>query len=908
MPTLEILSPGVYGFERTPRRTPEGVSPGKAAFVGWTDEGPENTPIEVRSVQEFTTVFGPITTLGLTPICTRAFFDMGGERLYVVRVVAADAVKAEVEVDATPGPVKWTFRSRGSGAYGNDTTVRIKGNQNWLDRTPGAPAWEKFDLLVLRPADFDPTFLESVETYEAVQFTDPTASDYIMNVFDDPRTQSLLLEVIEGAGGTPSALLGSTEADESVGVGNGVLTDFTFTLAETRVLDGSVRIVAGGTQVNDEAQTTTPAINGIATAFTLTLPTAPVLDGSVRFFFAQTGDQIAQTPAITGAIDGVNDTFTIAVGAVGEAIHRENTVFRIRYAATAPSSPELLFTIGGVAATHDLSTTPLSDTPVHPGSVSIAVDMDGSGAQVITDDGAGNLTGTGGVLPGGGTINYATGATTGTTAPLTALSTIIATYSISEVITKAASADNMAQGVALVGDVGAGPNTINLVDSVTAPTTNGLISFTTANPPLIGSTIYLDYVRLGIINSNVAGVLSGDVTGVANTIDFETGIASFTTSVAPKTGTSLDADYQTGLIVTDNGLGRLVGNVDPDGANTINYDTGAVNVTFSSAPLNLAAILANYDVLDSFVDFPLTGGANGSAIGRNDISAAALETSKAGIYALDRVEEPLNVVVPDFEGSEFVQFDLIQFCKNRSNERYALMCFANGTLPAEAAQYVQVTQAWDEKVGAMYYPNLYYLNDVTNRPELIPMSAAVAGIYAKTANRKNVGKTPGGVEDGALDGENVVGVELVLEKADRDLLYQSRINPIISSLATGRAVWGGRSLSRDLRWRYVNARQLHNFLMYTISLNLQWAVFENNGPALWLKIETAVDGYMRSLFNLGYFAGDLASDAYFVKCNATNNNANTVAQGRAIVDVGFSPNTPAEFIIFNLQQPVGQTA
>jgi phage tail sheath protein FI len=85
-------------------------------------------------------------------------------------------------------------------------------------------------------------------------------------------------------------------------------------------------------------------------------------------------------------------------------------------------------------------------------------------------------------------------------------------------------------------------------------------------------------------------------------------------------------------------------------------------------------------------------------------------------------------------------------------------------------------------------------------------------------------------------------------------------------------------------------------------------VFENNGPALWLKIETAVDGYMRSLYRLGYFAGNNESDAYFVTCNGTNNNAATVAAGRAIVDVGFSPATPAEFVIFNLQQPVGQTA
>lgn len=913
MPTLEILSPGVYGFERTPARAPEGISPAKASFIGWTDEGPSNTPVEVRSVEEFTSLFGGITGLGIVPMAVRAFFATGGERAYIVRAVAADAVAAEVEVDPVPGPVKWTFRSRGEGVWGNDTVVRIRGNRNFLDSTPGAPAWDKFDLLVLRPSDFDPDIQEAKETYEALQFTDPNAGDYIMNVIADPRRPSALIEVIEGAGGVPTGLIGSTVADENKGMGTGVQTAFTFTLLQTRVLPGSVRIVAGGTQINDQAQTPTPAVDGVAAAFTLTLPTVPVLDGSVRLFFAKTGDVIAEAPAVTGLINGTNKDFTIAALALSDEVYRENTVFRIRYAATAPSSPELLFTIGGVAAAHDLSTTPLSDTPVHPGTVAIAVDTVANGPQVITDDGAGNLTNPL-ALAAPGTIDYATGAMTGVTLSLVALSTVTATYSISNVITKPASTDNLAQAVQLAGSVdpagfgggGAAANFINLVNSVAAPTGSGLIQFRTLVAPLSGSTIYVDFVRLGVINSNVAGVLSGDVTGVGNTINFTTGVATFTANVAPKTGTTIDADYQTGLIVTDNGLGALVGNVDATGTNTINYDTGAVAVTFSTAPLNGAAILANYDVLDAFVDFPLAGGLDGSAIGRNDISAIALESQRKGIYALDLVEEPLNVVVPDFEGSEFVQFDLVEFCKARANSRYAIMCFANGTEPDEAAQYNLVTQAWDEKVGALYYPNVYFLNEVTQHPELVPASAFVAGVYAKTANTKNVGKAPAGVEDGALDGEGTVGAERKVELEDRNNLYQSRINPIISSDATGLAVWGARSLSKDTRWRYVNWRLLHNFLMYSINLQLQWAVFENNGPPLWAKIETAVKGYMGSLFRLGYFAGATEAEAFFVKCNSTNNNATTISQGKAIIDIGFSPNTPAEFIIFNLQQPVGQ--
>jgi hypothetical protein len=916
VPILEVRSPGVYGFEREPSRAPEGLSPAKAAFVGWTDEGLTNSPVEVRSFEEFERIFGNISTLGLVPIEVNAFFATGGERCYIVRAVAADAVAAAVDIDTAP--VKWTFTSNGEGVWGNDTTVRIRGNRNFLNRTTGSVAWEKFDVLILRPSDFDDTILEAQETFTAVQFTDPDAGDYVSLVMLDPRAPSTLVDITEGAGGTPAGLLATQVEDEVVVAGgsvNGIDTNFSGTLALFPVLDGSLTLIAADATIDDEAQTPNPAITGSEAAFSFTLPTAPVLDGSLRLFFAKTPDVVAETPVLAIGTIGVDTTYQIAASALANPVHRENTVFRIRYAAVAASSPENLLVGATGGQNLDLSTTPLTDTPVHPGTVSIACDTIDDGPTTIIDDGNGNLSGVS--LPGGGTINYTTGVMSGlitgsAASGLTAVSNVVATYDESSVITKAASADNMAQGVALAGAVVVGPGSVmDLVDSLTAPTGNGVIDFVTSTIPLGGTQIYVDYVPLGIVESDVAGTLTGDL-GAAdptytNTVDFTTGVVALRFDTNVKNTTTIDADYQTGQVATDDGLGRLVGDVDPAGTNTIDYATGAYDIDWDSPPVGGTAILGNYYQLASFVDYPMTGGLNGAAVSRSDISAAALEASKTGIYALDLVEEPLNVVVPDFEGSEFVQFDLVQFARARADSRYLIMGFANGTTVEEAVQYNLVTQAWNEKIGALYYPNIYYVNPVTDRAELIPVTGFAAGVYSKTANNKNIGKSPGGIEDGALDGVGTVGPEVTLDLAQRDDLYSSRINPVINSQATGLAIWGVRSLSKESRWQWVNARQLHNFLMFAISLNLQWAVFENNGPPLWIRIETALKGYMGSLFRLGYFAGEVEEEAFFVKCNATNNNAQTVAEGKAIVDIGFNPNSPAEFIIFTLQQPVGQT-
>jgi hypothetical protein len=49
-----------------------------------------------------------------------------------------------------------------------------------------------------------------------------------------------------------------------------------------------------------------------------------------------------------------------------------------------------------------------------------------------------------------------------------------------------------------------------------------------------------------------------------------------------------------GMTVTDDGVGRLVGDVDPTGVNTIDYDTGAVDVTLSAPPALGTAVNCEY--------------------------------------------------------------------------------------------------------------------------------------------------------------------------------------------------------------------------------------------------------------------------------------------------------------------------
>jgi len=970
MPIIEYRSAGVYGEEKSPARAPDQFSPAKMGIVGWTQKGPTNFPIQVRSVEDFTRVFGPTNTRGVVPQEVRAFFGTGGERAWVNRIAPADSTYAAVSIDVTPGPAKWTFTANGQGVWGNDLKIRVSGNRNFLDYTTNS--WEKFDLQILSPADFNPAFDDAVETYEAVQFDDPSAPDYLLNVIQDPRRPSLLVTTTIGVGGTPTAMLPVNVLSESVGTGGGapLAQRFISTLTNVPVLSNTLKLTAvSGTTKHVPTTPTSGTINGTNADFELLLTNLPIVEGSSRIFYQRLSVANEALPASAGLIDGANKVFTFNAGVVDNPVHREVTVFRLKYAGAA-AAPQTLTTIGGTAATYDLagSPTPLAATPVHPGTLAISVNVDGVGLATITDDGAGNLTGGSGSLPLGGTVDYDTGALTGTTASLAAASTVVANHSVSSVITKdsvatmelsaivgaivpgdtftqgAVTGDvlSFASGVARVGNIaggsfapgaivttggtatidlvyfnnlevdvpllgsvdGGGINTIDLVDSQTAQSVgSGPVEVTTLVAPIAGTFFYVDYVALGNVWANTTGNLLGDVTSTS-VINADTGGVSFTTTSAPLTGSTIDVLYNTGQYAQDNGLGAIVGDVDAAGENAIDYNTGALDFTWAVPPPASTPVTAAYTKLASAVQYALAGALDGTVITRNDVSNPTLEGSKAGIYALDLIEEPVNVVVPDFEGSAFVQADIVDFCDARQ-DRYAIFSLANGTTVAEAIQYVLVTQFFNTKNAAIYYPNVFFINDSTELPELIPASGFAAGVYAKTARNKNVGKSPAGIIDGALDAPGTVGPEYRLTRLDQDNLYQARINPLPTSAATGFIINGARSLSKEIRWRYINARLLHIFLMYTTKLQLQWTVFENNGPGLWQKIETALRGYYSSLFRLGYFFGQTQEEAFFVKCNANNNGQTSIDQGRVNIDIGFSPNKPAEFVVFTLTQPAG---
>jgi phage tail sheath protein FI len=115
-------APGVYIEEESYRpRSIDGVSTSTSAFVGLTERGPTR-PQLVTSPAEYRRWFGGgAGANAYLPYAVRGFFENGGKRLYIARVVSRAATYAEAAFG-----VYFTVRAVGRGNWGRRIFARIE--------------------------------------------------------------------------------------------------------------------------------------------------------------------------------------------------------------------------------------------------------------------------------------------------------------------------------------------------------------------------------------------------------------------------------------------------------------------------------------------------------------------------------------------------------------------------------------------------------------------------------------------------------------------------------------------------------------------------------------------------------------------------------------------------------------
>ena len=203
--------------------------------------------------------------------------------------------------------------------------------------------------------------------------------------------------------------------------------------------------------------------------------------------------------------------------------------------------------------------------------------------------------------------------------------------------------------------------------------------------------------------------------------------------------------------------------------------------------------------------------------------------------------------------------------------------------------------------AATYWPWLQTPDPYSGNIVWVPASTLIPGVFAFNDNAAEAWFAPAGFNRGGL--ATAVRAERRLTQAERDTLYQAKVNPIATFPNQGLVVFGQKTLqTKASALDRVNVRRLLITLKDYISQVADNLVFEQNSIATRNAFLSQINPYLASVQQRqGLYAFKVIMDD-------TNNTADVIDRNQLVGQIYIQPTKTAEFIYldFNIL-PTGAT-
>ncbi len=265
---------------------------------------------------------------------------------------------------------------------------------------------------------------------------------------------------------------------------------------------------------------------------------------------------------------------------------------------------------------------------------------------------------------------------------------------------------------------------------------------------------------------------------------------------------------------------------------------------------------------------------------------------RTGLEAFVETQSVSMLLAPGITIPEVV-VAMVGQCENLK-DRFAIL-----DMPKEAYKVkdlLEYREMIDSTYAAMYHPWIQVYDRASNKPDFVPPSGAVAGVYARTDAARGIHKAP------ANEVVFASGLSVNYNKSEQDFLNPAGVNLIRSIPGQGIRIWGARTASSNASFKYVNVRRLFIFVEESIKANTNWVVFEPNDTALWDRVRVTISDFLEGLWRAGMLVGNTQAEAFFVEIGPDTMSREDIANGRLICNIGIAPSKPAEFVVFRVTQ------
>lgn len=215
---------------------------------------------------------------------------------------------------------------------------------------------------------------------------------------------------------------------------------------------------------------------------------------------------------------------------------------------------------------------------------------------------------------------------------------------------------------------------------------------------------------------------------------------------------------------------------------------------------------------------------------------------------------------------------------NNTNAVTNVVNFRNG-LPSSS--YAVMDSGWK------YQYDRY--NDVYR---WLPLNGDIAGLTARSDFVADPWFSPAGFNRGGI--KNVVKLAYSPSKADRDTLYRSGINPVVTFPGQGTVLFGDKTLlTRPSAFDRINVRRLFIVLEKAIATAAKFQLFEFNDAFTRAQFRNLVEPYLRDV------QGRRGVTDFRVICDETNNTGEVIDRNEFVADIFVKPARAINFIQLN---------
>jgi hypothetical protein len=314
----------------------------------------------------------------------------------------------------------------------------------------------------------------------------------------------------------------------------------------------------------------------------------------------------------------------------------------------------------------------------------------------------------------------------------------------------------------------------------------------------------------------------------------------------------------------------------------INRTSNYITVFFDSSNTNEISSITATSLVNGNDGLPTTG----------DIQLAYDE--------FDNAEEfDVNLIIDGGNVDATIQKYIIAMCESRMDcmailgvPRSEVVGIPAGTATTNCATYKKDTLDSASSYGAIYGNFKYQYDKFNDVYRWVPISGDVAGIYARTDDQRDPWFAPAGLNRGQI--KNVVKLAFNPNRAQRDTLYKSQVNPIVSLASDGPVVFGQKTLqAKPSAFDRVNVRRLFIIIEKAIATSSKYFLFEQNNAYTRRQLVGMIEPYLRNV------QGRQGITDFFVQCDETNNTPQVIDSNQLVCSIFVAPTRATEYLQLN---------